>query len=86
MARITITIDTDGAAFGRYTEGEIVRLLNMVSANVRDYGLSEIDAMTLRDYNGDTCGHVTVSEEPTEDEGRVYVPSAAQRMYGGCWI
>lgn len=58
MSRITITIDTDGAAFeGDNYEPEVIRILTRLSERIG----GDLDGYKLRDINGNTVGAVKVS-------------------------
>lgn len=62
--QITITINTDNAAFsGEDGPGEVARILDRIKGliQVRDY--LEPDTLTLRDINGNTCGEVRIEED-----------------------
>ncbi len=66
--RITITLETHGAAFDDCEHGEIARIIRNVARSIAD-NTFDIDGSprlhvlydgTLLDTNGNTCGHVTV--------------------------
>lgn len=62
---ITITIDTDNAAFDNNPEGEAGRILRQLGNQF----LSNIvyDDMPIKDLNGNTVGHVAIEETPQCD-------------------
>ncbi len=53
MADITITINTDNAAFGEYPGEEVARILRKAAQRVEDNGPSDFPLM---DYNGNRVG------------------------------
>ena len=64
---ITITIDTNGAAFDEHRSGEIRRLLSYLEVWCLDHeglegDVGSMDGLTLVDRNGNTVGGVTDSE------------------------
>ncbi len=59
--KITITIATDNAAFEDYPAGEVSRILAELARTVRDREIRDLDAMKLRDSNGNTVGAVKVT-------------------------
>jgi hypothetical protein len=60
---ITITINTDNAAFENYAAGEVSHILAQLARDVRDKDLKrDVDGLKLRDGNGNTVGKVEVSE------------------------
>jgi hypothetical protein len=61
--QITITINTDNAAFEENTETEVARILMEYARRLND-GLQNLQIVDqkLRDYNGNTVGRVSVSE------------------------
>jgi hypothetical protein len=60
---ITITIETDNAAFEDNREAEVARILADYARRLAD-GLANLPLTTqpLRDINGNTCGRVEVRE------------------------
>jgi hypothetical protein len=60
MARITITIDTDNAAFE--DAEELAGILRVLSFTAGEYGDGRLRDDTIQDSNGNTVGSVTVSE------------------------
>lgn len=56
---ITITIDTDNAAFDGNLEGELTRILWNLGDKVLDDNLH--DNMPLRDSNGNAVGKVVIT-------------------------
>lgn len=58
--QITITINTDNAAFEPTPEDEVIRILTEYSERVSEYGV-RMSHGNLRDTNGNTCGRVEVT-------------------------
>jgi len=59
----TITInDFDNQAMVDDYNGEVIRMLEGIIKNIKDYGLLNCDGMNLRDINGNTVGNVDVTE------------------------
>jgi D-mannonate dehydratase len=69
--RITITIDTDNAAFhaDEHDDGtdEVMRILRDYTERVSEYGV-RMSHGNLIDANGNTVGRVTVGENEGGDE------------------
>lgn len=61
MATLTITIDTDNAAFEDQPEYEVARILREL-ANGIEKGYID-DNSSIRDRNGNTVGQLTTEEE-----------------------
>ena len=64
---ITITINTDNAAFGEWPEQEAARILAALANKIRtemDFSDKRVGAneFSLRDINGNTVGKMEVSE------------------------
>ena len=56
---ITITIETDNAAFeGRHRPREIARILQELAVEYRSLYRPNLDGLKLRDSNGNTVGVV----------------------------
>lgn len=55
---ITITIDTDNAAFEGAEVEEVARILSELAWEIEDN--AHIDDCSLRDINGNTVGHLTI--------------------------
>lgn len=61
--KITITIETDNAAFERAPMFEVARILDSAAARLKREGPpDEGDSYKLRDVNGNTVGRVTVED------------------------
>lgn len=61
MAHVTITLDTENAAFTVENEAEAVyHILREIAVAWRVWGLSDY---VIRDVNGNTVGECIVSEE-----------------------
>lgn len=62
--KITITIETDNDAFNEAWAGnEAARILKKLGDNLEGYRSEELyafDELSLRDFNGNTCGTVKV--------------------------
>lgn len=57
---LSITLDTDNAAFGAYPAQEVERILARVTEQVRDeQGTSGTVSRPIRDTNGNTVGEWT---------------------------
>ncbi len=57
MADYTITINTDNAAFGEETRGELARILHKLADYIQDGGTGHpAVGITLRDLNGNKVG------------------------------
>lgn len=68
MAKVTIEIDTDNAAFEDDNWGhEVSRILKTTAMKSLRYG-REISGVLLRDSNGNTVGSVTIGEEAGDPE------------------
>lgn len=61
MADITIKINMDNAAFNHSRELEAARILENIAYKLKDVTLSAGE-VPLKDWNGNTCGLVTVTE------------------------
>lgn len=60
---ITITINTDNAAFEPEPADEVERILRRLANDVRDIFQDVLeDGFSLRDINGNTVGSVTVTD------------------------
>ncbi|MCK5610709.1 hypothetical protein KAR91_53040 [Candidatus Pacearchaeota archaeon] len=55
---ITITINTDNAAFEGAEVEEVSRILSEIAWKIEDD--ASIDDMSIRDINGNTVGHLTI--------------------------
>ena len=63
MKSITITINTENAAFKPYPEREICRILEELIDSVKEGRVSDSNwFLTLRDHNNNRVGIVEVSE------------------------
>jgi len=60
---ITITINTDNAAFSDWPEDEVASILDKLSYKLREDGADAVDDLPLKDYNGNTVGKVTLSDD-----------------------
>lgn len=63
MSLITITIDTEGAAFDDY-DAEIADILKGLAAKA--FMADLYDGLSVKDTNGNTCGRVRITEEGEE--------------------
>lgn len=61
MADITITINTDGAAFEDY-DHELSSILKKLSEAALHYDVDGLDDLVLHDTNGNTVGKLTVTQ------------------------
>ena len=57
MAKFTLAIECDNAAFDDEPGAEIARILKRVANNMRDTSLRGNDSCSLHDYNGNKVGH-----------------------------
>ncbi len=57
---VTITINTDNAAFQPDPAEEVARILELTARRLTSAGY--IDTMTLRDINGNTVGELSTDE------------------------
>lgn len=65
---ITITIDTDNAAFADDECGsEVARILLRLAAAITEHGLDDMAGLSLRDINGNKVGAMEVTVEPGEN-------------------
>lgn len=62
MENITITIDTENAAFDDEPATEIARLLRYIAGNLENFGIPQ--SGSLYDINGNICGAVTITPLP----------------------
>ncbi len=61
--QITITINTDNAAFERWPEGEVARILTDYARKLADHEICfDGDTVKMRDINGNTVGAVEITE------------------------
>ena len=58
--RITITLETPGAAFDDCEHGEIAKIIRGIAKHFAEQTRDWRDSGNLLDTNGNTCGHVTV--------------------------
>lgn len=68
MARITITIDTDSAAFGPDPAAEVARILRKYVIVPGTDALDRTGTTLVLDANGNTVGNVTVTEDDEDDD------------------
>lgn len=65
MANITITINTDNAAFCDYPGAEVARILHKLGDSIihelTDTNIEEPQRFVLRDFNGNTVGECKTS-------------------------
>ena len=61
MATVTITINTDNAAFEDDPWGEVASILESIATTMRDY--QYLVSEKVRDSNGNTCGSITMGDE-----------------------
>ena len=59
---ITITINTDNAAFESDPESEVGRILRKAAKHIEDNGLRRSDGMPTMDINGNKVGKITVTD------------------------
>ena len=65
MPTITITIDTDNAAFDEWPGHEVARILRVFAQRAERAGhLLDLDARDLTDANGNRCGRTRVEVLP----------------------
>ena len=57
MEKITITINTENAAFDDCPEEEVKRILHELAYSIDNSGLTE---KKIRDINGNTVGSITI--------------------------
>lgn len=62
MALITITINTDNAAFVEDGEQEVARILTELSSDIAR-GAIDYDGANIRDINGNVVGRISLEEE-----------------------
>ena len=61
---ITVTINTDNAAFEGQEDYETARILRKLADNIEQaHGPANCDGMKLRDYNGNTVGEFEVKND-----------------------
>ena len=60
MGTITITIDTDNAAFSENEAQEVTRILETLTAKIGFDGQLQRGNQSVRDINGNTVGKVEV--------------------------
>lgn len=62
MKSVTLTIQCDNAAFDGGPEHEVARILRDTADKLDAYEVDE-QGLVLRDFNGNTVGHLTVENE-----------------------
>jgi len=60
MANVNIEINTDNDAFYDDENAELSRILRDLADTIEGFPVSRIDDHIIRDFNGNTCGHVIV--------------------------
>ena len=63
MANITITINTDNAAFEDDPHSEVASILESIASDMRDERDMRWSKEKIRDSNGNTCGSITMGDE-----------------------
>lgn len=68
MAKFTLEINTDNAAFEYDVAGEVARVLRHAADKVEEYGLTGVTAYSLRDFNGNRVGSYEYEGEDGYDD------------------
>lgn len=58
----------DHAAMVDDPTGEVVRVLNQLAAQIREYGIPNVDGSRLKDTNGNNIGSVSVDLDEDDEE------------------